>query len=311
MSRKARIAESAKQDWACVRTWAATKGYSPYKPKDHLDNTLVILEHSLPEECHPMRGLMAAAQELMFPATKRAIDFTTVLQLDLTALLQLDLTALRAEKASEEGITMEELINDECSMQDFGKRIGKPLARLLSRLHLRGATLVARGAGCQLALKLLSPRASRSLNSTHVQRIVMIHPFLTPTFINNQLTVGRAVRQDKVALDVVYPLDAKEMTKREPILRHFYPKGAAVTWEARDDYTAMLAILLASETGGWAADAPVPEFEVERYDSLGHSMWFAEVHTSSTPLRSQRILPPTLFTASHPPRPPHPRFAWK
>jgi hypothetical protein len=273
MSRKARISTSEKNDWAMVRMWAATKGYSPYKPKDYLDNTLVVLEHEVPANRQPMRTLVDAAQELMF--AENGLKLSSVLQLDLTALLPEKGSSLLPERVREEGITMDELINDECGMQDFGKRIGKPVARLLSRLHLRGATLVARGVGCQLALKLVSPRASRSLTPTNISQIAMLHPLLSPSFINSQLTAGRAVRQDKLSLDVVYPSE-KEQEKREPILRHFYPKGGSITWEAKDDNTAMLALLL-REAGGWAADTPVPLFDAERYDNLGHSMWFAEV----------------------------------
>ena len=83
MSRKARISEEKKKEWACVRAWTATKGYSAYKPPDdgYLRNPLIVLEHDC-QAGHPMRSLSGVAQELLFAET-----ISTVLVIDFTALL--------------------------------------------------------------------------------------------------------------------------------------------------------------------------------------------------------------------------------
>ena len=71
MSRKARISSEEKQDWQCVRAWAATKGYSPYKPpeNDYLYDAMVILEHqsqATDKSSNPMKSLMGVTQEILF-----------------------------------------------------------------------------------------------------------------------------------------------------------------------------------------------------------------------------------------------------
>ena len=88
MSRKARISESARKEWACVRSWAATKGYSAYKPpEDYLYNAMVILEHETPSASgNHIKGLMGVLQNILFD--KRNDDkFSTILVVDVASLL--------------------------------------------------------------------------------------------------------------------------------------------------------------------------------------------------------------------------------
>ena len=154
MSRKARISESARKEWACVRSWAATKGYSAYKPpEDYLYNAMVILEHETPSASgNPIKGLMGVLQNILFD--KRNDDqFSTILVVDVASLLTL--------RESDESDL--DIVNEEALLPQYGKRMEKPIERFLERLHLRGSTIVCRGSCCQFALKLLSPVAFERL----------------------------------------------------------------------------------------------------------------------------------------------------
>ena len=219
---KARIPEEQRKEWACVRVWAATKGYRAYKPpaKGFLHDALVIFEHECPNKVNPMRTRAGLVQELLFHEIGAKPEFSTILVVDMTALLK-----LRDEDEPDLDI-----IGEEAVQTQFGKRMEKPVVRFLERIYLRDATIVARGECCQFAIKMMSPVASRAFKSENIKRIVMLHPVLSPAFINKQMGSRAAAKLKAVELHVAYPSD-REKKRRDRILRHYCPKGKSIAWE--------------------------------------------------------------------------------
>jgi len=273
MSRKARISEDEKKDWACVRAWVATKGFCHYKPSDKpLRNPLIVLEHECPNTSNPIRSLSGVAQELLFEDNFFE-KFSTVLVIDFTAMLVL----------RESDNPNHDVINEEAQLPDFGKRMEKPVARFFQRLNIRDATLVARGSACQFAAKILCPLNSRTLNSQNVKTLVMLHPTLHPTFINQHLNSRSTVDLKDIELHVVFGSN-KEQQRRDPILRHSFPRGHSTVWEeriARENWTVLLHIFaLNSET---VLNSSTSVFQTDRFDAMGRSMFFAELRVVMDP----------------------------
>ena len=262
-----RVSEDARGEWACVRMWAATKGYCAYKPNNGwLHDALVILEHEVNER-NPMVILSAVAQELLMQAAES--KFSAILVVDVGALLKL--------RPDDE--TDFDILGQESLSAQYGKRFEKPVIRFLDRMYLKEATLVGRGVLCEFVLKMMSPVASRALTEKNVKRIVLIHPILRPAFINSDhMSDAAAAKLTNVTLDAVYST-AKEQMRRDRILRHFCPNGNSMTWAQHVDPQNVGEILLATfmteRVGGGANE--ISEYDSERFDELGKSMFFAEV----------------------------------
>ena len=89
-----------------------------------------------------MRVLSGMIQNLLFEQND-PVHFSSVLVVDVSELLVL--------RESDE--MDKDILEDEAVMPVFGKRMEKPIVRFLDRLQLRGATIVARGAMSQFAVK--------------------------------------------------------------------------------------------------------------------------------------------------------------
>ena len=284
MSRKARIPEEVRQEWNCVRAWIATRGQQPYKPaKDgYLRDALVFLEHECPRGRNPMRSLAGIAQELLF--AQGVVDIDHDVGPRISAVLVVDVSALLIPRGADEPDS--DVVGEESLLPQFGKRLEKPVARFLERLHLRDATIVARGTCCQLAVKLLSPTASRALTSKHVKRIVMLHPVLPPAFINAQIGSEAAAKLHNVELHIVYP-NEKECRRRNVVLRSCCPNGSSVVTRehvTRENAAVVLSLLLQQrdEDEGSAQDGWI-EYDPEQCDHLGQSLFVAEVRIVMDP----------------------------
>ena len=68
--RKSRIPESVKKEWDCVRCWTSRLGYTPFKPREFLDEAIVILRHDFQRDektiLHPMNEMVGYIQALQF-----------------------------------------------------------------------------------------------------------------------------------------------------------------------------------------------------------------------------------------------------
>eukprot|EP00949_MAST-11_sp_MAST-11-sp1_P003878 g3878.t1 len=286
MSRKARIPDNEKKEWACVRSWSATAGYSPFRPptNGYLENTLVILQHEK-REIPEMRRLAGTVQELLLGDSDAA--FSIVLIVDFSALVSSD-------------CSIEEFMKEEALSLKYGKRVEKPLLRFLNRLRLRSSTIMAMGFSCELLMKIFSPFASRALSVDNLQEIIMLNPDIRKEFISDQLKGEYATSLKDVLLKIVYTSE-KGMQKRDPVLRHYCSNGTSSVWEedCELDLAHVLRMLFCTATvdvsggrsgGDDVADAaaaaastmndPSQEdlaYDSERFDNLGRKVYFSEV----------------------------------
>eukprot|EP00605_Chrysophyceae_sp_TOSAG23-4_P002337 GSChrysophyteH1.ASY1.ANO1.2585.1 assembled CDS len=272
MSRKARISSDEKKEWACVRVWTATRGYCAYKPSnDYLNDALVIFEHECPHAQNPMRAILGDVQKILFDDTCNQPMFNLVLVVDFTTLL-------------EETANMNDIISEEILLPQFGKRIEKPILRFLERLHLRDATIVARGTTCSFAMKLLSPRVTRSLGVENIKKLVMLHPDVPAAFINGHLDNAYAARLRETELHIAY-MNEKEMLRRESILRHYYPKGASMLWRHISYSNASVMLSMFNPAAQVEdSDDPTAPCDFDVYDNMGRSLYLSELSIVMDPI---------------------------
>ena len=128
------------------------------------------------------------------------------------------------------GRDMASMLDAECSSLDTkkqkkrrGKRgqesiIGKATARALEKLHLRDATVVASGKGCQLMLKLLLTGERQSEGAW--RRLVMLHPIIPARTVSGILRGADALpgHAKRVPVDAFFESEAAQ-AKRIDILR--------------------------------------------------------------------------------------------
>ena len=243
-----------------------------------LRNALVILEHDdgggrrkaqSGWSKHPMRRLMATVRLCSLQ--------TRVRRLSSPQFSSSTSRSYSPRESDEDGF---DVLTDEVLLEQFGKRMEKPVVRFLERLHLRDATVAFPGKCCEFGFKLLSPRAPRALNSNgtpNVKRLVLLHPEIRTEFINGQLDKASALKLKDIELHVVYSSN-KEQQRRDPILRHFCPTGCSIVWKPETGpVDAALPQLLTPEAEG-KDDCETTELEAydpERFDQLGRSLWFA------------------------------------
>ena len=251
-------------------------------------NALVILDHECPPGRNPARHccLREVAQEFLFSEP----DEEEADEPEFSAVIVVDLSALLVPRDGD--VPGTDVVGDEAVMAQFGKRMEKPVVRFLERLYLIDATVVARGACCQFAVKLLSPTASRALTPKNITKIVMLHPALTPAFINEQLGDKAAAALKGVELHAVFQ-NEREQRRRNPILRSCCPAGRSLTREqvTREHAAILLPVLLgpAEEDVEPAQEeeeeeAEGPAYDPERCDQLGRSLFFAEVRIEMDPV---------------------------
>jgi len=136
-------------------------------------------------------------------------------------------------------------------------------------LHLREATIVARGACCPFAIKLLSPTASRSFSNENVKRLVLLNPKLSGSFINSHLLDATFLRRlNDVELSCAYESD-RERQKRDAILRHYCPQGESIVWTDGTIEQSNMEVLLAIFVGN-TKDVKTNDEDVKTNDDTCH-----------------------------------------
>ena len=274
--RKSRISDKEKKQWPAVKIWAATGGYSAFKPQLYTENALVILEHNSETGPHPMKKWAAVTQQILFP--KHTSDSGT----RVSTVILVDITTLVPPAEMKEAFAME------ASSREFQKAIGKPLSRKLARLHLKGATLVAYGQGCQLLIKLLGSKVGRALTVAQVSRGILIHPDLPDFFISTHLTGPNSCAP--VRMDIVF-IDAMQR-QTQPVIRRTFTKGSQCDFQSVT--TSVLASLTsdnsASSSAVWADATAAPIFDPGYYDCLGQCMFVAEVTIEMNAATKQDVI---------------------
>ena len=280
--RKSRIPEAVKKEWNCVRCWTSRLGYTPFKPREFLDQAIVILRHDFERDektiLHPMNEMVGYIQALQFQLQREnknnaKYEPPVVLLVEFSKLL-----STRYE--NEEKKTNDEVFLDDSLDKEFTKRAEKRVARFLDRLNLRNTTIVAHGAASPFALKLFKSDTKRSLNKNFAKRLLLLHPTVPPKFINQHLLDTQSVfvnRLKNVELHCAYASE-REMRRRDAVLRHYCPDGTSITWDEKKEVNeAILKLLTKRKVKKKIA------YDEERVDNLGRRVFFSELRIEMDP----------------------------
>ena len=175
-------------------------------------------------------------------------------------------------------------------------------------LESTGATLVAHGGLCQLAIKLLrssDPHAVAAADK--LARVVLLEPVLPTSTVNALLTTGGAATaaSSQVRVEVAFT-DATARDRRLPMLRAVLPLGcdallpsaneAAVVncGDIKDGESEHGAALLGCIVGGYApeAAAELPSsgpYSEDEFDGLGKRLWLSEIEVEMSPMSKQYV----------------------
>ena len=145
--------------------------------------------------------------------------------LDL-APLRLDME--RKEEERGEGFTWASLLEAEGAEYDkLGKAVGKPVVRAFNKLMMQstGATLVAHGSLCQLALKILRTNDPHGVEAARkLDRVVLLDPVLPTATVNALLTGSYTAASERVSVELAFA-NAAARDRRLPMLRAVVPRG--------------------------------------------------------------------------------------
>ena len=289
-SRPAPPATDTADDGKKVRLWSANLGYQPLKPGLAVPaGTRVVLwsdtddgsdaNHQGGEHAHgssgpptPVSGrwphpLLRAAgglQRLLMDTGGEAANpvAPTAVANPAAPTLVVDVSALLVEAAASKAGLAGQLELESCSRAALTKQLGRPLARVLGKLPLRDATVVAGGELCQILLKLLVVDGNRGLTERAgaIARVVLYHPVLPAAAVNGLLgglPPSAAALPGWPALDAVFPT-AGLLRKRDPMLRGVFPRGRSVV--AQLGPAMLLPVLVELALCGTvpSASAPTP-----------------------------------------------------
>ena len=222
MSRKARvISEVAQTDLISPKIWLANKGYSEYRPDlktGRLRDAVVVLYHASyckndAFDVHPLLTLGGILGKLL--CQNETVNVRNLVFIDISSLIP-------EEK-------YEEWMDEEGSSINLEKKISKPVCRILEKMLLLNATIVAFGTCCQLMLKIIPTTTTSSdighkLTSENVSRLVFVHPLLPSKCVNAQFRGSPSTFASTIRADIIFSTDS-ERDKRLSILRSCFPKG--------------------------------------------------------------------------------------
>ena len=167
---------TAADDAATPKLYAVQVGYSAYKPDtktNRIHRPLVVLYH---EGHHGSDGLHPAVVLATAMAQATLPSKTVVLVVDLSPLVPAE--------------SLEAWMDEEGASPLLEKKVSKPTCRLLEKLFLHEATVVAYGPCCQLLLKVVAlsagADAGHRLTSENVAQLVFLHPTLPAKCVNAQ-----------------------------------------------------------------------------------------------------------------------------
>lgn len=238
MGRGARRVEGGREKvGASVRIFGASLHYDQLKPKAHtFSGSVVILSDGTKNDAissgapHALMRHAATVRRLLFgaaagPNMQAPLSSAPVVVLDL-APLRLDME--RKEEERGEGFTWASLLEAEGAEYDkLGKAVGKPVVRAFNKLMMQstGATLVAHGSLCQLALKILRTNDPHGVEAARkLDRVVLLDPVLPTATVNALLTGSYTAASGRVSVELAFA-NAAARDRRLPMLRAVVPRG--------------------------------------------------------------------------------------
>ena len=276
MSRKARIiSETSQADNTCPKIWIANRGYSEYKPDlktGRLRNAVVILYHKsycmeVASYQHPLLTIGGILGTLL----------TQSEQMNLKNFVLVDISSLIPDDK------YEEWMDEEGASVHLEKKISKPVCRVLEKMLLLNATVVAFGTCCQLLLKVIptvtnSSDAGHKLNLENVSRLIFVDPVLPSRCINAQLLGTPSAFAANVHSDFVFKSES-ERDRRLSILRSCFLKGECFVKPAATFQESLISILCQSPANDESAkvDCGTNLIDLDATNSVGETVWMSEM----------------------------------
>ena len=261
MSRKAKEDKSA---WHVPAVYAFTGGYGPYKPRPGLDNCLVLLTNTTSDPSirnndngkrHAMYRYAGQAQHLLLYDNNK--QFTDLIVVDVADMFAAD----TAEKDRHKHL--QEMISKEIEEKELVKGFGRTILRLLQRLELSNATLMAEGELCTILLKLVQ------VDDTLTSNVWFLHPEISAGFINNHLVGMNTTQSKQLNLNLIFK-DDKSCNKREGIIRSVLPEGM----------TQVLPSINISSLFGTSVSATsesTDTYNEEYFNEMGKSLYLSKI----------------------------------
>ena len=300
----------AKQD-SSARIFGASLHYDQLKPKQGtFDGSVVILSDGVDDSTatccgpHVLIRHAATVRRLLFGSAaghdgQEPLSSAPVVVLDLGPLR---LEVERKEKERGAGATWASLLEAEGATRDLlGKTVGKPVVRFFNKLMIQstGATLVAYGSLCQLAIKLLRTSDLHGVEAaTRIDRVVLIDPVLPTPTVNALLTGACTAASERVSVELAFA-NASKRDRREPMLRAVLPRGGNVLLSDQpsptviasgdDKGAALLAALVATRTSDAAVKVPSPAYHEDEIDALGRRLFLSLIEVEMDPNSKQYI----------------------
>lgn len=279
MSRKSEIDQEAKTDWATARVWQANSGFGPFKPdkEGRTKNALIFLDYDANVQAgHIMLKYLNFSTSLFGSQAEKVVE-EGILPL-VSSVVVADMTPLVLEEGD-----FERLMNEEGSSGTLLKSISKPIYRILNKMLLVNATLVAIGQTSQLLLKYLTLRAENGpgslFSSDNISRVIFINPVFPASCINKQVSGGASPFTSALEVHLIFQSE-EARDKRVPMLQHVFPKCRASIYPAlsgnelpSDTYLSAVASVL---------QVPLRDNMLDHYDpdfvtTLGETLWFSEI----------------------------------
>ena len=280
MSRKARlISEVPVEENASPKIWLANKGYSEYKPDIKTGKTkdaVVILYHKayepdLPDGQHPLITIGGIIGRLL--SQTENLEIKNIVSVDISSLVPPD--------------KYQELMDDEGASRNLEKKLSKPVCRVLEKMFLHKATIVAFGTTCQLLLKVIpvtttANDAGHRLTSENASRLVFINPALSTRCTNSQFRGTPSAFATMVQADIYFSSQS-ESDRQLPIIRSFFQKGRSCVRISQGFVDSMLSALSSVKVAGGQLDDALTSAgtilldDLDATNNIGETVWMSEV----------------------------------
>lgn len=261
MSRKSKTDPALKDEWASVKLWTVNVGFSPFKPdrEGRTRSAVVVLDYKGAGEATDKHILLRWADSAL--ALRQLCGSALFIVVDLSLLVPED--------------KMQRCLEEEGATPMLDKRLSKPLYRILNKLLLVDATLVASGSTCQLLVKLLSQRAESGSGylfaKENIKRAIFIHPYLPVSCVNTHMSGVPSEFARSLQSDIVFA-SADMQSKRSSIFRHMFPNGKEII-SSDSVERAMLKLFVDTES----ILSDVEQFSPSYCSESGETVWFGEM----------------------------------
>jgi hypothetical protein len=282
MSRKSRIvSDVAQEDYTSPKIWVANRGYSEYKPDlktGRLRDAVVLLYHKSycrdqTSDQHPLVMLGGILGKLLSQNS------------NLKNLISVDISSLIPDER------YEEWMDEEGASINLEKKISKPCCRMLEKMFLHKATIIAFDSCCQLLLKIIpttiaSGKIGHKLTAENVSRLIFVNPVIPPRCVNVHFRGSASSFASEVKADILFYSDS-DCDRRLPVLRSIFSKGES-TVRNFDTFEKTFSSVLCICQGKSSFDSStlstlimIEDFitnnDLEATNDMGETIWMSEM----------------------------------